>query len=120
MKILVIDDERIFPFSHEDDVTYARTSAEAIHHLAIGTWDEVWFDHDLGGDDTGMKVVEWMEQINHTRPGIWHRQVGKRGGRFYVHSMNSVAAPIMRSILKDFGVVSLRVTLPEGTTTIHT
>lgn len=66
MKRLVIDDVRVMNF----DCTYARTSKEAISILESDwTWDEVWFDHDLGGEyghfdryDTVMPVITWFEE----------------------------------------------------------
>lgn len=61
---LWVDDERPAP-----DATWvvATTSEQAISRLHMaGTpavadvFEEVSLDHDLGGDDTGMKVVDWM------------------------------------------------------------
>lgn len=113
--VLVIDDERIFPFSDDVRVTYARTSGEACGVLYHGpSITEVWFDHDLGGDDTGMKVIEYMEQTN-LDGTYWADRIG----RAYVHTMNTVAAPRMVTALRNMGIDTLRVTLPEGTTTIH-
>lgn len=74
MKIWV-DDERPMPWDSNSIPwhVHARTSAEAIDWLetwrrnnvargrALGNGiDEVSLDHDLGGDDTGMKVLNWM------------------------------------------------------------
>ena len=57
MRRLVIDDLRVMVF----DAVYARTSAAAIDLLGRdGTFDEVWFDHDLGGDDTTRPVALWL------------------------------------------------------------
>lgn len=64
---LWVDDERPAP---DDTWTVARDSATAISHLyMIGTpaviktgdrLEEVSLDHDLGGDDTGFQVLDWM------------------------------------------------------------
>jgi hypothetical protein len=56
---LWVDDERDAP----DGFQRAWTSDEAILHLlahAASPIAEVSLDHDLGGDDTGMKVLDWM------------------------------------------------------------
>lgn len=56
---LWVDDERPAPlgFTH-----WAKTSQEAIAALRLMNLtvqvDEVSLDHDLGGDDTGMKVLQ--------------------------------------------------------------
>jgi hypothetical protein len=42
----------------------ARTSSEAIAILSQGNVTECSLDHDLGGDDTGYRVVCWMEKNN--------------------------------------------------------
>ena len=64
---LWVDDERPAP---DLSWTVAKTSADAISHLyMIGTpavqamgdrFEEISLDHDLGGDDTGMIVLDWM------------------------------------------------------------
>ena len=64
---LWVDDERPAP---DDSWTVAKTSDDAIQELymlgtpaviAMGdTFEEISLDHDLGGDDTGMEVLDWM------------------------------------------------------------
>lgn len=82
---LWVDDERPVPESWRDYIhgnlfnIHCTTSLEAIEWLE--SWrrnndarmrplgymiDEVSLDHDLGGDDTGFKVLDWM--IEH---GVW-------------------------------------------------
>jgi len=57
VKRLVIDDVRIMRFA----ATYARTAAAAICAIRDGgPWDEVWWDHDLGGEDTVHPVMLWV------------------------------------------------------------
>lgn len=68
---LWVDDERPAPSDGEEWVI-ARTSADAIEFLkanGVESWgyesemeffDEISLDHDLGGEDTGMRVVDWM------------------------------------------------------------
>lgn len=85
MKIWV-DDERPMPWTDgikDINRIHAKTSAEAI--LWLEAWrrnnaqrdrplsymiDEVSLDHDLGGDDTGMKVLDWM--IEHE---VWPQEL---------------------------------------------
>lgn len=87
MRRLVIDDLRIMRFP----ARYARTSAAAIEALADPAgYDEVWFDHDLGGDDTTRPVALWLEeQAFHGR--------GVAIGRCVVHTDN----PVGRDVLRD-------------------
>lgn len=68
---LWVDDEREAP----EGWRWAKTSAIAITILTNsrnGAADhltpllEVSLDHDLGGDDTGMKVLDWMIE-----QGVW-------------------------------------------------
>lgn len=63
---LWVDDERPAP---DGTWTVAKDSATAISHLYMlgtpavnGTLEEVSLDHDLGGEDTGFKVLDWMVQ----------------------------------------------------------
>lgn len=52
--ILVIDDQRTFPFP----AVYARTSAEGLALLDANAYAEVWLDHDLGGRDDIWPVAD--------------------------------------------------------------
>jgi hypothetical protein len=60
--ILVVDDERTFDpdrldIREGDLLVHARTSFEGLRRLRQRRWDELWLDHDLGGDDTIKPVV---------------------------------------------------------------
>jgi hypothetical protein len=57
-RVLVIDDVRTFQF----DAAYARTFTEGLRLIDSQPWDEVWLDHDLGGDDTIYPIVLAMEE----------------------------------------------------------
>ncbi len=48
----------------DTDWTVARTSREAIAILEQGNVVELTLDHDLGGNDTGYKVICWIEEHN--------------------------------------------------------
>ena len=66
--ILFIDDERNYPSAGRLDVITARTSAEALEYIrkSIETgehYSEIWFDHDLGGDDTSIPVLDFLSEM---------------------------------------------------------
>ena len=95
MNILFLDDSlaRVKKFrSHCPSATLVHTSDNAISKLASGTtWDYVFLDHDLGGEeyvnsereDCGMNVVRWI--VEH-KPQI---------STIIVHSLNPPAAARM-------------------------
>lgn len=95
MAILFIDDLRDPPPSLVGDIIVARTSVDALNILKTDTqvsFDEIWFDHDLGGDDTTMPVVDYLCYLSaHDTPASV--------GRFVVHSANPVG---VRTILASF------------------
>jgi hypothetical protein len=70
MKRLIIDDCRLMHFA-EGETVHANNNDDAIIALQSGDWDEVWFDHDMGGvygrldedyESTIMPVVDWLEE----------------------------------------------------------
>jgi len=64
----------------------ARSSKESIIKLRVlGCPDYISFDHDLGGDDTAMKIVKWMVERDLDNPG-WIPD----NFEFNVHSANPV------------------------------
>lgn len=73
---LFVDDMRDPPTS---EWVVAKTSAEAIDILKTENVSKCSLDHDLGGDDTGYKVVCWMEEND-----VWP------SGGVYCHSANPV------------------------------
>ncbi|MFJ7906961.1 cyclic-phosphate processing receiver domain-containing protein [Kitasatospora sp. NPDC096204] len=91
--ILGIDDLRPLP-----GVTrIARTSREGVQLLEEHRdvfIDELWLDHDLGGDDSIMPVVTLMEEAAFNgRPF--------RIGTVFVHSANPIgAATVVRSLTR--------------------
>lgn len=91
-RILVIDDLRTFP--DLGDVVYARTSAEACKLLfAVRAWDQVWWDHDLGGDDHTMKCVDMLERYYNS-----DRQTDI--GLCVIHTSNPVGGDNLMRVLK--------------------
>lgn len=60
-KILVVDDLRIFT-DYPGEITYARTLNEGLTEILLGSWDEIFLDHDLGGDSTIRPLVMMLAQ----------------------------------------------------------
>lgn len=81
--IVIVDDLRTHPSA---DV-HLRTSAEALDFLMAfsGRIDELWLDHDLGGDDTVRPVVLWLAERSFGGDPV---EIGRVG----VQSMNPVGA----------------------------
>lgn len=98
-KVLLVDDERSFTMETIEDrqlgVTTTRTSLMALHLLQLAldagrVFDEVWLDHDLGGDDSTRPVAEFL---------VAHPEVV--GEFVFVHSMNPPAAERLMGLLKQ-------------------
>lgn len=94
---LFIDDERMPPSSHDNtswDVV--RSSLEAIQYMMDhGCPMFISFDHDLGGDDTAMRVVKWMVERDIDTDG----QFMPQGFTFVVHSQNPIGAANISNML---------------------
>jgi hypothetical protein len=95
-RILFLDDdpERAALFLAEHPETVWVQTAEQCLALLEQPWDEVYLDHDLGGeilvdlgrDDCGMAVVRWL---------CLAPRAHLKGTRFVVHSHNRGAAWLM-------------------------
>ncbi|GAA2594802.1 hypothetical protein GCM10010435_87280 [Winogradskya consettensis] len=97
MTIVLVDDLR--DFTDGRPATVARTSAEGVALLtALGSAriDELWLDHDLGGDDTIWPVVEILERaaFEGTRLDL---------GAVHVHSANPPGAAKVVQALTRWG-----------------
>lgn len=98
MKILVIDDQRIFKF----DAVHVTTMQEGIDQIYNqGPWDQVYLDHDLGmeSEGSGTDLVNYLE-----------RKPDFKVGMFFIQSMNPVGAERMRVVLNGMGYTVARVT----------
>jgi hypothetical protein len=98
---LFIDDER-FPPSDGKLWVIARTSYDAINIIkGFGMPKYISFDHDLGGDDTSMKVLRWMEEQLIDREITFPEAFD-----YYVHSQNPVGVvnitAKMETLLRHF------------------
>jgi hypothetical protein len=78
---LWLDDLREMPSSFD---VWCKTSAEALEILEKHPYpvSAISFDHDLGGEDTGYRVAQWIERAAHDHA------VQRMGWR--VHSANPV------------------------------
>jgi hypothetical protein len=93
--ILGIDDLRTLPRA----TRVARSSREGVllleEHRGVGI-DELWLDHDLGGDDSIMPVVALLEEA----------AFGGRPfeiGMIFVHSANPSGAETVVRVLRRWG-----------------
>lgn len=94
-RTLFIDDLRT-PVLDLGELTIARTSAQAIIALSENEYDYVFFDHDLGGDDTIRPVILWLEEQAHTRARVPIAQC-------YIHTSNPVGGKWVQDGLRGIG-----------------
>jgi hypothetical protein len=90
--IVLIDDVRWFRDARP--CLMARSSAKGItllRSLAGQRIDQLWLDHDLGGDDTVMPVIDLLCED------------ALEVGVIYVHSFNAKGAVVMRQRLAAAG-----------------
>lgn len=97
---LFIDDER---YPATPDWWVARTSYDAIYALTnYGFPQEIAFDHDLGGQDTAIVFLGWLEDQL-----IEETLNFPEGFTFSVHSQNPIGAinikEKMNLLIKYFG-----------------
>ncbi|WP_262284364.1 cyclic-phosphate processing receiver domain-containing protein [Micromonospora sp. MA102] len=96
-RIVLVDDLRSFVDGRVAQV--ARTSGagiEALERHRGARLDELWLDHDLGGDDTIWPVVEVLERAAfEERPFTI--------GVVYVHSANPAGAEKIMQALRRWG-----------------
>lgn len=91
---MFIDDER---YPKTSDWMIVRSSYDAIaciKHYGLPT--EIAFDHDLGGDDTAMRVVHWLQQ--ETLDG--HITIPS-DFKWSVHSQNPIGAKRIQEGMED-------------------
>ncbi|MET7749788.1 cyclic-phosphate processing receiver domain-containing protein [Micromonospora sp. NPDC005367] len=96
-RIILVDDLRSFADGRKAQV--ARTSAagiEALESRRGQRLDELWLDHDLGGDDTIWPVVEVLERA------AFEEQPFDIGVVF-VHSANPAGAARVMQALRRWG-----------------
>ena len=96
--ILLIDDLRDFLTPDiQAELTIARTSQQALDVLAQkNDWDELWLDHDLGGDDTIMVIVDYLSE-----KAFFDEPVNV--GLVFIHTSNPVGRKQMKLTLDRYG-----------------
>src|SRR3954452_24490922 len=93
---LFIDDLRDPP---SDNWVVTRSSTETIALLKLrGCPTKISFDHDLGGDDTGMVIARWL--VN-TYLDVSGRFISDQF-EFAVHSANPVGAANLSGLLETY------------------
>ncbi len=104
--ILVIDDLRTFKegVAEGNLILYAKDSATALDFLIKlkSPIDEIWFDHDLGGEDTAYRVATWLEARAHFNT-VYYQKVAK-GIRMMVHTANPVGRGKIVAALSGYNV----------------
>lgn len=91
-KVLVVDDIRVMKFP----AVYARHINNAKELLLSEKWDEVWLDHDMGGDGPDLhELVEWIEAR------AFHDDLFDVN-LFVLHSANPIAKVWMHNGLRRF------------------
>lgn len=99
LSILILDDSQ-----RRHDILHTKfpyaihvTSSDAcIEQLSTKKWDLVFLDHDLIGEDTGMKVVEWLKHGS-----IYLK--ASMAKRIIVHSTNILMGTEMTQALTKYG-----------------
>lgn len=114
MKILVIDDQRIFDFGlkgRTDTVIHCTTTQAGLQYLYnLQPWDQVWLDHDMGEDSEGsgtdlVNKIESDDKLEiEPKPNV---------GRFFVHSFNPVGTERMLRVLAALGYSVQRIDASE-------
>lgn len=121
--IVVVDDERTFYHRHNPvgpmpTYTYLRTSAEALGWLArswtvywttpgasIGRIDQLWLDHDLGGEDTIKPVVDFLLTLDYANMTRNSDDEPAWIGEILVHSQNPSGAEGVVNALSNTGFI---------------
>jgi hypothetical protein len=96
-RIVLIDDLRLFVDGRAAQV--ARTSAAGVALLQryrACRLDELWLDHDLGGEDTVWPVVELLKRAAFDGEAF-------DIGTVYIHSANPAGAAKVSQVLQRWG-----------------
>lgn len=92
---LFIDDLRDPPERTRVEFVVARSSEEAIQYLKNGLIpDYISFDHDLGGEDTAMRVCHYLIERHMDHDGYFPDYV--------VHSANPIGSENIRGLMESY------------------
>lgn len=106
--VLLIDDLRDFKVERENTaLSIARNSADALQIISQqNTWDEIWFDHDLGEVDgridTTMRVVDYLSEQAFFGPPV-------DVGNVYIHTSNPVGRKQIQAAMRRYGYNAITV-----------
>lgn len=106
MKVLFLDDnaERHSKFKVANigiNITYVWTSIDAINALKATCFDEVYLDHDLGGEKSEMTLPAYNEGSGYdVAVFISEMPEDRRPYKVVIHSYNPVGAKRMEDVLK--------------------
>ncbi|WP_438941274.1 cyclic-phosphate processing receiver domain-containing protein [Micromonospora craterilacus] len=107
--IVLVDDLRSFLDGRNAEVARTSTAGvELLNRYRDGHLDELWLDHDLGGDDTIWPMVEILEQAAFEKHPF-------DIGVINVHSANPVGAAKIAQVLRHWGY---RVHVASGSTDV--
>lgn len=105
--IMVIDDERSLRDGENRNVLYLRNSKNALlflrHYTKNVAIDELYLDHDLGGEDTIRPVVDFLEEMVFSETPL-------SIGTIFVHTANPVGADMIlksRLLTNQYKVVRI-------------
>lgn len=94
---LFLDDER-FPPNNGGPWHVVRSSKEAVDYVSKnGVPDLISFDHDLGGEDTAIRFVNWLINRDLETPGFISQNF-----RFVIHSQNPIGAKNIEQLLSRY------------------
>lgn len=81
------------------DFAVVRSSSEAINYFVKnGCPSYISFDHDLGGEDTSMKIVHWLIERDLNENGKFIPS----DFDFHVHSANPVGVKNIEGLLNSY------------------
>lgn len=95
--ILLVDDLRNFIQTPKEKTKLARTSKEALQILQHERcFHELWLDHDLGGNDTTIPIVDYLCELA-------FKNIPKQINTIYVHTANPVGKQQIIDSLTHYG-----------------
>lgn len=115
MKTLIIDDDglsirneilkKMAVAEGASSMDFALSSSEAIQKLTENSYDLVFFDHDLGGNDTSMKVIDFFLEENQMRltKAVVHT-ANPAGANKLCLALDRIADKVRKYSILSFGV----------------
>lgn len=110
LKVFIDDIRTLNPEKYPGDYVYLRNSNDALAWFA--RWwmspypeeiEEIWFDHDLGGEDTSVVVAKFMVMMYNFSVNCF--QLVPPVKNVIIHTANPVGAQNLRDILVYFNPI---------------